>query len=256
MTLGLAISANAAIFAVFRVLLLQPLPCADADRLVMLGERWPNLIGVRPVSMLNEVDWTQQRVAAGGAVCGGLIGYGALKSVTNIIPTIGLRAAVPPDTVIEMDTTVWLFTLGLAACSGIAFGLAPALGATRVSVASVIAGDGHAGVNSGPAQQRSRTILVGVEVALAFVLLTSAVLLTQSLFTLTNRVVSGFDSSKCRERRLANVAFSIRSQRRRQRAARRTGHRLQILPGIGEVAFTDALPTHGAPLSSAGARLS
>src|SRR4030095_2840009 len=60
LTLGLAIVANPAIFAVVRAVLLQPLAYADADRLVILGERWPNLTGARPVSMQNYLDWTQQ----------------------------------------------------------------------------------------------------------------------------------------------------------------------------------------------------
>jgi hypothetical protein len=62
-------------------------------------------------------------IAGGGAVCGGLIGYGFVKSLTTIIPTTGLRAAFPPDTVIRTDVTIWLFTLAVAACCGIAFGL-------------------------------------------------------------------------------------------------------------------------------------
>src|SRR5262245_53993191 len=60
LTLGLAIGANSAIFTVVRAVLLQPLPYADADRLVMLGEQWPNLAGARPVSMRNYLDWVEQ----------------------------------------------------------------------------------------------------------------------------------------------------------------------------------------------------
>ena len=79
-------------------------------------------------------------IAAAGAVCGGFIGYGFLKSLANTIPTTGLRAAFPPDTVLGTDLTVWLFTLMLAAFSGIAFGLAPAIGETRLSVNAALAG--------------------------------------------------------------------------------------------------------------------
>src|SRR5262245_40547552 len=59
-TLGLAIGANSAIFTVVRAVLLQPLPYADADRLVMLGEQWPGLMGQRPSSVQNYLDWVQQ----------------------------------------------------------------------------------------------------------------------------------------------------------------------------------------------------
>jgi len=186
-------------------------------------------------------------IAGAGAACGGLIGYAAVKLLANTIPTTGLRAAFPPDTVIETDVIVWLFALGLAACSGIAFGLAPALGATRVSVTSSMAGAGHPGMSTGPTQQRSRTILVGVEVALAFVLLTTAVLLTQSLLTLTNRVAGGFDSSNVVTAGLPTPLSRFESGAAHNAYLDELASRLHTLPGISEVAFTDALPTYGAP---------
>jgi hypothetical protein len=39
---------------------LKPLPYADANRLVLLGERWPTLSGPRIISRLNYRDWAEQ----------------------------------------------------------------------------------------------------------------------------------------------------------------------------------------------------
>jgi putative ABC transport system permease protein len=58
--LGLGIGANVSMFAVIRAVLLAPLPYADADRLVMLNERWPEQAGGWPVSMRNYLDWVEQ----------------------------------------------------------------------------------------------------------------------------------------------------------------------------------------------------
>jgi putative ABC transport system permease protein len=185
-------------------------------------------------------------IAVGGAVCGGVVGYGFLKSLTTTIPTSGLRAAFPPDTVIGTDLTIWLFTLTLAACSGIAFGLAPALGVTRLSVTAFLA-DGHAGTSPGAAQRRSRTILVGVEVALAFVLLTTAVLLTQSLLALTNRVKSGFDPTNVMTAGLPTPLARFESGAAHNAYLDELANRLHALPGVSDIAFTDSLPTYGAP---------
>ncbi len=62
LALGLGIGANTAIFSVADALLLKPLPMADADRLVVLGEQAPgqtgdDFIGVAPSNFL---DWQQQ----------------------------------------------------------------------------------------------------------------------------------------------------------------------------------------------------
>jgi len=186
-------------------------------------------------------------IAGGGAVCGGLIGYGFVKSLTTIIPTTGLRAAFPPDTVIGTDVTIWLFTLAVAACSGVAFGLGPALGVTRLSLTAAFAGDGRPGMRAGSAQRQSRTILVGVEVALAFVLLTTAVLLTQSLLVLTNRVESGFDPTHVVTAGLPTPLSRFASGDAHNAYLDELASRLHALPGVSDVAFTDSPPTYGAP---------
>ncbi|HEY1307760.1 MAG TPA: ABC transporter permease [Vicinamibacterales bacterium] len=186
-------------------------------------------------------------IAGAGVACAGLIGYGFLKALGHTIPTTGLRAAFPADTLIEMDAIVWMFTLGLAACSGIAFGLAPAFRSTRVPVASAMTGEDRPGVSAGRATQRSRAVLVGVEVALAFVLLTTAVLLTNSLLVLTSRIGSGFDSRNVVTAGLPTPLSRFDSGAAHNAYLDGLARRLQSLPGVSDVAFTDSPPTYGAP---------
>ena len=134
-------------------------------------------------------------IAVVGGICGAVVGYGILGALKTAIPTTGIRAAFPQDTVITMDAPVWLFALGLSVISGVAFGLAPAIGATGVPLTGAMTGEGHSGLTASRRQRRFRHGLVVAEVALAFVLLTGAALLIQSLFTLTNRIGAGFDST-------------------------------------------------------------
>ena len=60
-------------------------------------------------------------IAVGGGLCGVAVSYAVLAVMKSAIPTTGLRAAFPPDTVIAMDAPVWLFALGLSVLSGIAY---------------------------------------------------------------------------------------------------------------------------------------
>jgi hypothetical protein len=60
LTLAIGVGANTAIFSIIRAVVLKPLPYADAERLVRLGERWPTLPGPRIVSRLNYRDWARQ----------------------------------------------------------------------------------------------------------------------------------------------------------------------------------------------------
>src|ERR1017187_8151104 len=126
------------------------------------------------------------------SICGGVFGLGlglALKK--------GLELAVPPFSLpreanVAMDGRVLLFTLALAVFTGIVFGLAPALQATRPDLAGCMK-EGGRGASSG-GRHKVRGALVVTEVALAFVLLSGAGLLIRSFFRM-QQVDTGFDST-------------------------------------------------------------
>src|SRR2546428_2726159 len=107
LTLALGIGANAAIFAVIRAVLLKSPPCADADRLVHLGEKRPdpsNYGGA--ISAPNYLDWVQENTVFEqvAAVTGGgvTLSAGTTEPVyvdgrtvsASYFEVFGMRAAV------------------------------------------------------------------------------------------------------------------------------------------------------------------
>jgi putative ABC transport system permease protein len=92
----------------------------------------------------------------------------------------------------RLDPAVLVFTLGLALCTGLIFGLVPAWQASRL-VSSEDLGDGGGRTSSGRRATRTRDLLVAGQVAIALVLLVGAGLLIRSLSTLS-RVDTGIDA--------------------------------------------------------------
>lgn len=115
--------------------------------------------------------------AAGGAL-GILLGAAALSI---------FRSTLPADTQgiarIAIDWQVVAFAAAVAFATGIVFGIAPALSASRIDLANAIKTGTQR--SSGAASSRLRTWLIGAEVALAVILVAGAGLLIQSLYTLT-----------------------------------------------------------------------
>jgi putative ABC transport system permease protein len=186
-------------------------------------------------------------IAAAGGVLGLIVGVSVLQVMKPFIPTTGLRAAFPPETVIGVDAPIWLFAFGLSLVSGILFGLAPALSATRLPVTEAIKREGSASVTGGRVSRRLRQLLIIADFALAFVLLTSAALLIQSFLTLTRRIEAGYDSTN-----VVTAALPIPDTRFPSGTALNAyldqlAARVQSVPGIREVAFADAVPPGGFP---------
>ena len=93
---------------------------------------------------------------------------------------------------IEIDGRVLWFTLALAVATGVLFGLAPAITASRGEFNSALK-DGGRGLIGGSGG-RFRKILVAAEIAIAFVLLIGAGLLMRS-FVKLRAIDPGFDSN-------------------------------------------------------------
>jgi predicted permease len=175
------------------------------------------------------------------SICGGILGL-----VLGFALKAALMAALPPFSLpreadVAIDTRVLLFTLTLAVCTGIIFGMAPALQATRPNLAGCMK-EGGRGSSSG--RNRLRGALVIAEMALAFVLLTGAGLLIRSFFQM-QRVDTGFVSTN-----VITAGLPIPDKRFPDPAGlnaylREVVGKVEAIPGVRDVALTSALPMQG-----------
>lgn len=172
---------------------------------------------------------------------------GALGLLVGQLAMTGLKLAMPPYTlpneaVVSLDGRVLLFSLGLTLLTGLLVGLLPALQAARPNLTHSLKQGGIGG--SAGAHARVRNVLVVAEVALAFVLLTSAGLLIRSLDKL-NDVDPGFDSANVLTFGLPLPGLRFPDPAGLTAHLHQLDARLRALPGVTGVAVTSALPMQG-----------
>jgi putative ABC transport system permease protein len=122
---------------------------------------------------------------------------GGLGLVIARVSFSTLKSVLPADNLLlastGIDWQVLAFLAALAVLTGLAFGLAPALQASRLNLAEAFKARGQQG--SGLAGMRLRSSLIVGEVALAVVLVVGAGLLVKSLWRLT-QVDPGFSPER------------------------------------------------------------
>jgi putative ABC transport system permease protein len=137
-----------------------------------------------------------------GGIAGIAVAWGGVQLLKANAP-----ASMPLLEGVRIDSGVLLFTLALTVCTGLGFGLAPAIRASRLSLRTG-ANDG-----AGTRSDRVRRTLVAVQVALALTLLSGAGLFLQSLIRLQH-VDLGFDERNVLTAQipLSRVKYPARAQ--------------------------------------------
>lgn len=174
-----------------------------------------------------------------GGIVGVVVGYALMVWLKFMLPPFFL----PPSVNAEMDVRVLGFTFVLSVCTGIVFGLAPALQATKPDLTSAMK-EGGRGAASDAGRRRLRGALVVVEVALSFMLLVGAGLLVRSFFQMMN-VELGFDATNVLTMRLPISSTRFDNPERLTAYVRTVTARVNAVPGVAGVAATDALPLQG-----------
>ncbi len=116
-----------------------------------------------------------------GAAAGLLLSVVATRSLLSMLPSDGALVTLRA----EPDLRILMFSMGVALTTGVLFGLAPALQATRLDLFPALKAVTGALVGAG-ASTRLRKILVTAQVALSFLLLVGAGLFAQTLGNLKN----------------------------------------------------------------------
>jgi putative ABC transport system permease protein len=145
---------------------------------------------------------------------------------------------------VEVDVPVLLFALALSILTGIVFGVAPAIQATRLDIRETLNEEGR-GTSSGVTHQRLRGALVVAEVALALVLLIGAGVMMRSFASL-QRVETGFNPSQLLVVDLPLSPITYRDDAVRTAMVERILTRVRALPGVVDAAIGSTMPMGGA----------
>src|SRR5258708_22732159 len=120
-------------------------------------------------------------LSLGGGALGVLMASWSGAALVQLVPFSGFSQAIPTDP----DGRVLAFAAAVSILSGVLFGLAPALQASRAEVYATLK-DQAANTSSGQTHVRMRKALVGGQVALSLLLLIGAGLFLRTLQNLHN----------------------------------------------------------------------
>src|SRR5216683_3087387 len=175
-------------------------------------------------------------LAAIGAVGGLGIAWLGIHELLAIAP-----AHLPRLDTIRIDSTVLIFTIVSSLVAAAIFGLAPAWRAARPDVMIVLRGTSRSeGLTSGGL---SRKIVVGLEVALAYVLLVGSGLMVRSFLEL-QRIDPGFNPHGLLTFQVQSDRF-FQTQQERAVAIRQLEDRLRAIPGVQSVTAANPFPLTG-----------
>jgi putative ABC transport system permease protein len=175
---------------------------------------------------------------AGGAI-GLVLGYFGVRGLLAInpgnIPRIGEHGSG-----VVLDWRILVFTVLLSVLTAILFGVPPALHATRADLTSTL---NEGGARSGASlhQQRSRSILVVMEIALAVVLMIGAALLIRT-FAALRTVDPGFEMHGILTMRMTLTGSRFEKIAGIAQLAREGEQRIRSVAGAEAAALTDSLP--------------
>jgi len=189
-------------------------------------------LGARRVRLLQQFLTESVILSVLGGAAGLLFSRWAAGALLAFLP----RAEVPVRIDVNPDLRVLAFTIAISLATGILFGLAPALRATRASLAPALAGTGIR-----PGQMRIGKALVVAQVSFSMVLLVGAGLFVRTFQNLQD-VNTGFDREHVLSVRVEPVGSDQKSaqldqryQALLQRVAAIPGVRAASMAGFGPI---------------------
>ena len=175
------------------------------------------------------------------SILGGALG--ALLAVWGVQLLVSLSGdSLPPTMKVAIDTNVLAFTFLISIVTGLLFGLAPAFRTAKVNLIDSLK-DGARG-SEGTLRNRTRSLLVVFESAVAVILLIGAGLLVRSLIAL-QRVDPGFDSNNVLTLRLDLPREKYEGAGRKAKFFEQLETRISSLPGVQSVGLITELPMSG-----------
>ncbi len=174
---------------------------------------------------------------------GGVLGIGIAYEGLRLLAAIG-PANLPRLGEISLDGRSLGFTLALSLLSGLLFGSIPALRYAGRRMPTALRGTGRTASVSRE-RQRSRDLLVVAQVAMALVLLVSAMLMIRT-FQALRHVEPGFAQAEhLQTMRISIPASLIADPQLVTRTQNNIVDKLAAIPGVTSVGFADAMPMEG-----------
>jgi putative ABC transport system permease protein len=178
------------------------------------------------------------------ALIGGLIGIFFAEASLYLVKHFG-PDSIPHLHEVGLDLRVIAYALGLTFITGVLFGLAPALGATRMNMVEALK---EAGQRSGgsTAASRIRNALLVTQVAMAMVLVIAAGLLIRTFYSM-QRADAGFDVARVVTFELPLPTPKYADTGRMAQLYQQVLLRLQSVPGTQSVGMASVVPMGGGP---------
>jgi len=178
------------------------------------------------------------------SIAGGALG--ALLATWGVEALVRLgEGSIPRTANVRIDATVLAFTFLISLATGLLFGLAPALRTVRVNLIDSLK-DGLRGSGEGALRNRTRSLLVVLEIAIAVMLLIGAGLLIRSLIALQN-VDPGFDANNVLTMRITLPRQKYDTPEKSANFFGQLETRLAGLPGVESEALISELPLSNQP---------
>src|SRR5262245_57480347 len=177
-----------------------------------------------------------------GGLLGLFLGWAGIRALLSI-NTAGLPRVGAEGANVGLDWRVVAFTLAVSLATGILFGLIPALQSSKADLTTTLKeSSGRSG--SGFRQNKVRSVLVVIEVALALVLLIGSALLIRTAVAL-GRVDPGFDTHNVLTMRMSLKGAQFEKSQAVDQIVHNGVDRLKAIPGVVEASATCCVPLQG-----------
>jgi len=199
-------------------------------------------VGARRWQLIRQLLTESVLVGVVGGALGLLIAVWGTRAISSLVPK-GFTSSVYDLSNIRLDWRVFAFTLGLSVLTGIVFGLAPSLTASRPDLIGALRNSRAHGLMSFGLRS-FRGWLVVAELALAVVLLVAAGLLVRSF----NKLVAvdlGFDRENVLTARINLPRSSYTKPQQVQAFYDDLLQRVKSLPGVQSAGTINHTPLNG-----------
>ncbi len=173
------------------------------------------------------------------SLTGGALGLLLAQALIQAAPRFLPPTAIPTGAPLELSSIVLLFTLGVSIATGVLFGLAPALSASKTHLQEALK-DASRGSSGGRGRRIFRESMVVLEIAVALMLVSGAGLMIESIQRLESLDL-GFRYEKILTSRFFLPASKYNAARALafQKSAL---ERIRAFPGVESAAMATLLP--------------